>query len=178
MWCALAGCFESVGCVQEAIDCYVRASSGGQSDGAALHKLATLYRGLGDLDTAAGCYLRNLERRDAEGAEGQETVDALLFLAAHARDGGRLDQAEMYCARLLELSVPEKEDAKALLREIRSLQDRGSAAGGGFGGFGGAGLGGRSTGMSLAGDRSSLFAHVDDDDDDDDGGGGTNNVLQ
>lgn len=64
-------------------------------------------------------------------AESRESIEALLFLAFYCKNKGKLDEAEMYCSRLLDFAgrvtehlftiiVKEKEEAKALLREIHS----------------------------------------------------------
>jgi anaphase-promoting complex subunit 8 len=124
MWCAQAGVYEVLGRVQEAISCYLRAEASNDREGTALAKLAELYRSLGDMASAGVYYAKNLARKDADGDMGQETVDALLFLAHQARNEGRLDEAETLATRLLDFSVPEVEDGKALLRELRSLAHR------------------------------------------------------
>jgi hypothetical protein len=63
-----------------------------------------------------------LDRRDAEGIEGQDTIDALTFLARHCKEIGDFDDAAKYASRLLDFSGREKEEAKSLLREIHSTQ--------------------------------------------------------
>ena len=45
---------------------------------------------------------------------------ALLFLANYCKDTGSLQEAQQYCSRLLDFGGHEKEEAKALLRDIRS----------------------------------------------------------
>ena len=47
-------------------------------------------------------------------------AEALLYLANYYRDNAEYDMAAMLASRLLEYPGPEKEVAKALLREIRS----------------------------------------------------------
>ena len=54
--------------------------------------------------------------------EGQETIDALLYLAVYCRNTDNLDDAEKYCSRLLDFPGPEKEQAKGLLREIHKIR--------------------------------------------------------
>ena len=51
---------------------------------------------------------------------GPETQEALLFLANHCKDTGSLAEAQQYCSRLLDFGGQEKEEAKALLRDIKS----------------------------------------------------------
>ncbi|CAI5469030.1 unnamed protein product [Closterium sp. Yama58-4] len=123
MWCAMGQCYEAQQLQQPeaAIRCYRRAVASNESEGLALHKLSKLYEGLGQMKQAAHFYKRNLDRMDSEQVEGPELVEALLFLATHHRSEGSLAEAERYSTRLLDFGGPAKEDAKALLREIRSV---------------------------------------------------------
>ena len=50
-------------------------------------------------------------------------AEALLFLSIYHRDHGEFDMAFMCCSKLLDYPGPEKEQAKALLREIRAKED-------------------------------------------------------
>ncbi|KAL6048054.1 anaphase-promoting complex component apc8 [Balamuthia mandrillaris] len=119
MWCAMAGCYESLPGRQElAIKCYERAEMNSDREGIALSKLAKLWQEQGKEDKAAHYYMKEIQRRDEEGAEGQDTVDALLFLAQYMKKKGELKQAEGFCLRLLDYAGREKEEAKAMLREI------------------------------------------------------------
>lgn len=43
-----------------------------------------------------------------------------MYLAQYMKDSGNMDVATVYCSRLLEYPGPEKDEAKALLRDIRS----------------------------------------------------------
>ena len=71
-------------------------------------------------EEAAHFHRLNLPRLDDERAEGAELIVALQFLAEHATESGRLQEAEKYCTRLLDFGGPAKEAAKGLLREIRT----------------------------------------------------------
>jgi len=75
-----------------------------------------------------------LEGKD-QGAAGMDSImnlvqvdapeaEALLYLAFYHRDNGNYETSAKCCSRLLEYPGPEKEEAKALLREIRSRMDR------------------------------------------------------
>eukprot|EP00898_Chlorokybus_atmophyticus_P000194 jgi/Chlat1/1175/Chrsp113S01639 len=135
MWCAMGQCYEheQLGMHAAAIRCYRRALSHDDREGLALHKLAGLHAALSQSSHAAFYYKANLRRLDAHGAHGQDLVDALKYLAVYHRNRTDLSEAEHYCLRLLDASVgagagPEKEDAKALLREIRSIQQHGGHA--------------------------------------------------
>ena len=121
MWCAMAGCFKLLGRKQEAIQCYKRAESNDDREGIALQELARLFDAEGDERQAAHYYAEMLKQRESHGEMvGQETQDALLFLANHCKDSGALEEAQQYCSRLLDFGGHEKEEAKALLRDIRS----------------------------------------------------------
>ena len=54
MWCAVANCYECLGQSHDAVRCYRRAESVGDSEGIALSKLAALTRQLKEDDVAAG----------------------------------------------------------------------------------------------------------------------------
>lgn len=124
MWCAMGQCYENENLQMHvaAIRCYRRAVSNNDREGIALHKLAKLHNHLKQTDQAAFYYKKNLERMENDQAEGPEIVEALLFLAQHCRNQDLLDEAEQYCTRLLDYGGRAKEDAKALLRDIRSVQ--------------------------------------------------------
>ncbi|EFJ14516.1 hypothetical protein SELMODRAFT_268860 [Selaginella moellendorffii] len=128
MWCAMGQCYENeqLQMFDAAIRCYRRAVNNNDREGIALNKLAKLHSQLGQADQASYYYKKNLERLEADQSEGQDVVDALLFLATHSKNQGFLDDSEMYCMRLLDYGGPAKEEAKALLREIRSVQQHAS----------------------------------------------------
>ncbi|GIL54052.1 hypothetical protein Vafri_9607 [Volvox africanus] len=145
MWCALAQCYahEQVGLVDAAIRAYQRAVAHNDPDGIAVHKLAKLYETRGEPHAAERLFRDSLQRLETQGPaalHSQDAIEALSFLAVHCKDTGRLDEAEELCARLMDVGGPAKERAKALAREIRSLQQFGSgAAGSGPHGSGGGG---------------------------------------
>ena len=43
-------------------------------------------------------------------------------MAQHSKDNGDLEAATRYCTRLLDYPGPEKDAAKAMMREIRSME--------------------------------------------------------
>ncbi|GAB9472999.1 putative anaphase-promoting complex subunit [Globisporangium polare] len=51
-----------------------------------------------------------------------QALAAILFLANYYKQMGKYNEAALFCNRLLDLQGPEKEEAKALLREMRSLE--------------------------------------------------------
>jgi anaphase-promoting complex subunit 8 len=51
-------------------------------------------------------------------------AEAMLFLASYHKQHGEFDTAALFCSRLLEYPGPEKEEAKAFLRELRSRKSQ------------------------------------------------------
>ncbi|GMF21716.1 unnamed protein product [Phytophthora lilii] len=51
-----------------------------------------------------------------------QALAAILFLANYYKQMGRFHEATIFCNRLLDMQGPEKEEAKALLREMHSLE--------------------------------------------------------
>jgi len=125
MWCAMGQCYESdqLQMTVAAIRCYQRAVTWNDMEGIALAKLAKLHRDGGNHKAAAHYYRLNLARLEKEGEDTTETMEALLFLANFYKKYERYRDAEACCARLLDFAGPAKQDAKALLREIHSIQD-------------------------------------------------------
>lgn len=56
---------------------------GARAAGIALHKLAKIHERMGERDEAARFYVSNLARIQTEGLNGQDAVDALLFLTRY-----------------------------------------------------------------------------------------------
>jgi anaphase-promoting complex subunit 8 len=108
MWCAMGQCYETeqLNMHDAAIRCYRRAVSNSDREGIALHKLAKLHESLGQADQAAYYYRKNLERMEADQNEGQDFVDALLFLANYCKNQGSLEEAEKFCDQLLDHGGP------------------------------------------------------------------------
>eukprot|EP00126_Sphaerothecum_destruens_P006287 Sdes_comp19296_c0_seq3m10364 len=123
MWSAIAGTYEEMNLIDEAIACYKRAEANGDREAIALIKLARLHNMQRDYDNAAHYYSMNLQIRDQEGIESQDTVEACMFLVGYYRKIYDLESCEKFASRLLQYGGPEKEEAKSLLREIRTLQN-------------------------------------------------------
>ncbi|XP_075479648.1 anaphase-promoting complex subunit 8-like [Primulina tabacum] len=125
LWIAMAQCYETeqLHMLEEAIKCYKRAANCNDREAIALHQLAKLHCELGHTEEAAFYYKKDLERMEAEEREGPNMVEALMFLAQHCKNQEKFDEAELYCARLLDYTGPEKETAKNLLRGIRYSRD-------------------------------------------------------
>ncbi|XP_052181353.1 anaphase-promoting complex subunit 8 [Diospyros lotus] len=124
LWIAMAQCYETeqLHMVEEAIKCYRRAANCNDSEAIALHQLAKLHKEIGRYEEAAFYYRKDLERMETEEREGQNTVEALLFLARYCRSQKRFEEAEVYCTRLLDYTGPEKETAKSILRGMKGAQ--------------------------------------------------------
>jgi len=131
MWCAMGGCYLSLDKRSEAIRSYERAVSNHDREGIATQRLATLYKENGDFEKAAKCYQRHLDlqQRDNDDNDSnltpldEATAEALLYLAYYHKDHMNYNIAIRYASRLIEYPGQEKEQAKALLREIQSRID-------------------------------------------------------
>jgi hypothetical protein len=122
MWIAMGSCYTLLGGqhhIENAIICYKRAEYNHDRDGIALRMLAKLYEDRDD-NKAAYYHKKHLDRRDAEGIEGEETIESLLFLTKHCKANNLLDDAALYATRLLDFSGPATEEAKSLLREVQA----------------------------------------------------------
>ncbi len=145
MWCAMGKCYLGLEKRGNAIRSYERAVANNDFEGVATWELAQLYNEDGDSEKAARCYLRHLElvyqaqlsqaSMSPEGATIQSVIssvnidekeaEALLNLASYHRDHGKFEMASLCCSRLLDYhGHPEREQAKSLLREIRSIIDK------------------------------------------------------
>ncbi|GKY95760.1 hypothetical protein MPSEU_000536800 [Mayamaea pseudoterrestris] len=138
MWCALGTTFDHMARPNDAIRAFERAIQQDDTEGVATQKLAALYKKIGEVEKAAQCYLRHLELRHqatnphgtASGGAGLDSMlyglaveapeaEALLYLAHYHKEHKEFDTAALFCSRLLEYAGPEKEQAKAMLRELR-----------------------------------------------------------
>ena len=108
LWIAMGQCYESVPLqmLEEAIKCYGRAAKCNDTEGIALHQLAKLHNSLGRDEQAAYYYKKDLERMEAEEHQGPNIIEALLFLARYCKTEKRIEEAEMYCTRLLDYTGP------------------------------------------------------------------------
>ena len=92
-------------------------------EGVATQQLAKLYRDGGEFEKAAQCYQKHLDMRGMDANVDELEAEALLFLGHYHKDAKNYEVASVCCSRLIEYPGPEKEEAKALLREIRSRTD-------------------------------------------------------
>ena len=121
MWSAMAGCYEKMDKKIDATKCYDRAERYKDKEGIALHKLATLYISMGEIEKAASCFRENLRRKDNEEVESTETVEALMFLAKYCRANKQYEEALNFARRLHDYNGAEREEASALIREIIAI---------------------------------------------------------
>ena len=144
MWCAMGTCYMGLDRKNDAKRSYERAVANHDTEGIATKQLASLYREDGDAERAARCFLKHLELRyqsqlsqasmSAEGASVQTIIssinvdeaeaEAMLNLAIYHRDNGEFSIASLCCTRLLDYPGPEKEEAREMLLEMRSVIDR------------------------------------------------------
>ncbi|EFH50251.1 hypothetical protein ARALYDRAFT_910072 [Arabidopsis lyrata subsp. lyrata] len=68
------------------------------------YHLIKLHQKLGRNEEAAFYFEKDLERMDAEGLEGPNKFEALIFLATHFKTHKKFAEAEVYCTRLLDYS--------------------------------------------------------------------------
>ncbi|TMW65277.1 hypothetical protein Poli38472_007919 [Pythium oligandrum] len=150
MWCALGGCYEKLTKHDDAIACFERAVGNNDREGIASYHLGRILAQRGQQHDAAKYYqlhlgLRDLSSLDISRTGNTRAIDesitlmlqrgganirldtpqalaAVLFLANYFKQLGRYQEAAVFCNRLLDLQGPEKEEAKALLREMRSLE--------------------------------------------------------
>jgi tetratricopeptide (TPR) repeat protein len=128
MWTALGACYEALGRRSDAIACTERAAEAAEISGetasaglgAALLKLARLYKAEEDGAAASKYYAQFLQSAAAGASAPAETSEALLHLASLAMQDGRLKAAETYALRVLSLPAgTEDRAARAMLAELR-----------------------------------------------------------
>jgi anaphase-promoting complex subunit 8 len=132
MWCAMAGCYESMDRKSEALKCYEKAHRCGDCEGMALPRLARLHHDLGNRKQAASCYEQLLmqlapgSRSSKVPASGlsAEAVEALKFMMQFYKEEGNVVKCELCATQLLDTGGPEKDEAKAILRDLRTLDSR------------------------------------------------------
>jgi len=118
MWAAMAQCYDKMGKSSEALKCTERVERVKDKESIALHKLARLYAQMGDKKKAAICFEENLTRRDNEGVESSETIEAYLFLARYYLETGDLNKAMENAKPLEDYSGTEREEANRIIMEI------------------------------------------------------------
>jgi len=137
MWCAMAQCYEFMDRKAEALKCYEKAHRLGDRERMALPRLAKLHRDLGDRRQAAAYYRQMLPQQGGArcpwypkasgGGLTAEAVEALRFLMGFYQEEGRLGECEACAAQLLDTAGPEKDEAKAVLQELRAASDGGGS---------------------------------------------------
>ncbi|KAF8933457.1 anaphase-promoting complex component apc8 [Dissophora ornata] len=128
MWCAMAECYEYLDQDMAAIKCYTRALLGSDQEKMALKKLPKLYKKVGDTEAAAHYFRKSLEQLREEQSESEDTSEACIYLALYERAKGNLAASLDYATEAMQCSSEQhQEDAKALLRDIRSMLDAGES---------------------------------------------------
>lgn len=131
MWCAMAQCYDNMDRKPEALKCYEKAHRCGDRERMALPRLARLHQDLGDRRQAAAYYSQMLAQntqgtwhpKTSGGGLSTEVVEALKFLMVFYREEGKLVECEAFAAQLLDTAGPEKDEAKAMLRDLRTASD-------------------------------------------------------
>lgn len=143
MWCAMAQCYESMDRKQEALKCYEKAHRCGDREKMALPRLARLCKELGQRVQAAKYYYQVLPQQQEGGAAwhqkafggGQtaEHVEALKYLMIFYQEEGKLAECEQCASKLLDTTGPERDEAKLVLQDLRTIAAASPAvAGGGY----------------------------------------------
>lgn len=120
MWCAMGVCYQAMGQLESALRAYHRAEANEDKEGDIIHLLAELYRLLGRNREAATYYTRNVNLHERDAAHPQQIITALHFLAHYYKDVGDYEQSFQYCSRLVDFNGPEKEEIRALMRDMAS----------------------------------------------------------
>ncbi|KAL2315127.1 Anaphase-promoting complex subunit Apc8 [Schizosaccharomyces pombe] len=120
MWQALGNCYEKIDRPQEAIKSYKRALLGSQTNSSILVRLGNLYEELQDLNSAASMYKQCIKTEETE--ISPETIKARIWLARWELGKKNYREAELYLSEVLNGDL-ELEEAKALLRELRSRME-------------------------------------------------------
>merc|ERR1712050_76578 len=131
MWCAMAQCYDFMDRKSEALKCYEKAHRCGDRERMALPRLARLQQDLGDRKQAAAYYSQMLAQsaqgtwhpKASGGGLSTEAVEALKFLMGFYREEGKLVECEACAAQLLDTAGPERDEAKAMLRDLRTSSD-------------------------------------------------------
>ena len=133
-----------MGKVHDAIACFRRAVDNQDTEGLASFHLGRIYMQQQETEKAVAYFqiylgLQPLDHQDDTSLESKAHADflqrlqklrvntvpaitAILYLAEYNKQKRRYQCAKLLCQSLLDLEGPEKEEAKALLREIRSLE--------------------------------------------------------
>ncbi|KAI9912821.1 hypothetical protein PsorP6_006277 [Peronosclerospora sorghi] len=147
MWFASGICYEKLNKVGEAVSCFHRAVNNQDREGIASYHLGRLYASRGLQPDATKFYQihlglrsvipslskikmsskdsRRLDRTAIVKTEENGYPQALaeiVFLAHYYKHLGRVFEATIFFNCLLDMQGPEKEEAKALLREMHSLE--------------------------------------------------------
>eukprot|EP00039_Didymoeca_costata_P020384 m.341070 g.341070 ORF g.341070 m.341070 type:complete len:561 (+) comp19779_c0_seq1:215-1897(+) len=124
MWSALAQTYKELNQWRDAAKCYERCCQLNENDPANLHGLGLIYLTKlepNDPDKAAYFFKKAIDLTvDAE--ESDVTLEAYQFLAEYYKGKEKLEEAEKYAMRLMNVGGKYKEAAKLLLKDIEGLK--------------------------------------------------------
>lgn len=130
MWCAMAQCYDFMDRKNEALKCYEKAHRCGDKEKMALPRLARLQQELGDRQQAAAYYGQMIAQssqvppskcpKTSGSGLSTDVVEALKFLMVFYKEEGNLVGCETCAVQLLDTAGPEKDEAKAMLRDLRN----------------------------------------------------------
>eukprot|EP00400_MALV-I_sp_L67-5_P000138 gene138-456_t len=125
VWCAMAGCHEALGQPVEALKCYEKGHGYGDRESLALPRLAKLYSrlpGKENRNCAAKSYqqLMTIEQRPGA-AQTPYCVEAMVFLMHFHYKKEDFEASRELALKVLDCGGSEKDNAKAILRNIRNI---------------------------------------------------------
>eukprot|EP00605_Chrysophyceae_sp_TOSAG23-4_P000139 GSChrysophyteH1.ASY1.ANO1.160.1 assembled CDS len=121
MWSAVGACLVRLGAKHEAMLTFERAVSCGDSEGVATRELARLYRDEGKAREAASAARSTNSKMHNGEDKNPQSVEGALFLANYYRSLGEFPAAEAFCALIVDFVGPEGDEARAIVRDIRSV---------------------------------------------------------
>lgn len=145
MWQALGQCYEYTERYEEAIKCFKRALVGADAEVQVEYKLAKLYEVLGDRDSAAyyhrQCVMHGSTKHQSDdqmndegvvmadeginAANAEVVAKSSMFLALYEMDRKQYTAAERYLQEAETSHGVERDEARALLRDLQSRRSHG-----------------------------------------------------
>ncbi|CAM9358434.1 unnamed protein product [Ascophyllum nodosum] len=131
MWVAMGNCLEKLGKRGEAISTYERATANDDREGVAVERLAKLYSAEGKKEKAARCFEEILAKAARGGSVNTTAIeDAMVFLCYYYKTKGDFKKTSKMAHGLLDFTGTSREEALAVLREIRSIMEARQQQGG------------------------------------------------
>jgi|Transcript_2976 anaphase-promoting complex subunit 8 len=91
----------------ESARCYEKAEKLRDREGVVMHRLARLYAKLNFTERAAKCFTESLNRKEVENDNGEETVEAIMYLKQYYLSKGMMEEAGQYARRLYDFGGAE-----------------------------------------------------------------------